>query len=73
MDMEQLFTSTSYPFDQRTKSGDGELIGLEIELGKIEYANLHIGSAHAILRHPSNHLRNLTAEKIGLKRIHAYM
>ena len=58
--------STSYTFDQRTKSGEGELIGLEIELGKIEYADLHIiGSMHTILDHPSNHLTNLMAEKIG--------
>ena len=62
--------STSYTFDQRIKSGDRELIGLEIELGKIEYANLHIGNTHAILGHPSNHITNLTAEKMGLKRIH---
>ena len=57
--------STSYTFDQRIKSGDQELIGLEIELEKIEYVNLHIGSTH-----PSNHSTNLTAEKMGLKRIH---
>ena len=62
--------STSYMFDQQIKSSDGELIGLEIKLEKIEYANLHIGSMHAILGHPSNHLTNLTAEKMGLKRIH---
>ena len=60
----------SYTFDQCIKSIDFKLIGLEIELGKIEYANLHIGSTHAILRHPSNYLINLTAEKLGLKRIH---
>ena len=62
--------STSYTFDQRIKSGDGELIGLEIELGNIEYANLHIESTHAILWHPSNHLTNLTAEKMEFKRVH---
>ena len=56
-------------FDQRIKSRHGELIGLEIELGKIEYANQDIGSMHAILRHPSNQLTNLTAERMGLKRI----
>ena len=61
--------STSYTFDQCIKSGDGDLFRLEIELGKIEFANLHIGSMHAILGHPSNHLTNLTAEKMGLKRI----
>ena len=58
------------PFDEQIKSGDGELIGLEIELGKIERANLHIGSTHAILGHPSNQLTNQMAEKMGLKRIH---
>ena len=62
--------STLYTFDQRIKSGDGELIGLEIKLAKIEHANLHIGSTHAILGHPSNQLTNQTAEKMGLKRIH---
>ena len=62
--------STSYAFDQCIKSGDGELIRLDIELGKIEYANLHIGSLHANLGHPSNHLTNLKAEKMELKRIH---
>ena len=60
--------STSYTFGQRIKSGEGELIGLEIELEKIENANLHTGSTHAILGHPSNHLTNLTTEKTGLKR-----
>ena len=57
--------SMSYTFDQHIKCGDGEMIGLEIELEKIEYANLHVGSKHTILRHPSNHLTNLTAEKTG--------
>ena len=52
------------------KNGDRKLIELEIKLGKIEYTNLHIGSTHAILRHPSNHLTNLPAEKMGLKMIH---
>ena len=47
--------STSYIFYQHIKSGDGELIRLEIELGKTEYVNLDIGSTHAILGHPSNH------------------
>ena len=62
--------SMSYTFDQWIKSGDRELIGLEIKLEKTEYANLHIGSTHAILGHPSNQLRNQMAEKMGLKRIH---
>ena len=66
--IEEAFAS--YTFDQQIKSGDRELIGLEIKLEKIEYANLHIGSTHAILGHPSNQLTNLTAEKMGLKRIH---
>ena len=48
----------SYTFDQRIISSDIELIGLEIKLGKIEHANLHIGSMHAILGHPSNQLTN---------------
>ena len=60
----------SYTFDQRIKSSDRELMGLEIELGKIEYANLHIGSTQTILGHPSNHLTNLTPEKMGLERVH---
>ena len=46
--------SMSYTFDQQIQSGDGELVGLEIKLGKIEPANLHIGSMLAILGHPSN-------------------
>ena len=46
------------------------MIGLELKLGKIEYANLHIGSTHAILGHPSNYLTNLTAKKMEIKRIH---
>ena len=62
--------SMPYTFDQCIKSGDRELIRLEIELGKIEYANLHIGSTHTILGHSSNNLTNLTVEKMGLKRIH---
>ena len=53
-----------YTFDQRIKSGDGKLIRLEIKLGKIEYANLHIGSMHAILGYPSNHLTNQITEKL---------
>ena len=32
--------------------------------------NLHIGSTHAILGHPSNELTYETAGKMGLKRIH---
>ena len=52
------------------KSGDGELVGLKIELGKIKRVNLLIGSTHAILGHPSNELTNKTAGKIGLKGIH---
>ena len=62
--------SMSYIFDQQIKSGDGELIRLEIKLGKIEHVDLHIGSTHAILGRPSNHLTDLMAEKMGLKRIH---
>ena len=62
--------STSYTFDQHIKSCDRELIGLEVELGKMKYANLHIGSTHAILRHPRNHITNLMAEQMGLKRFH---
>ena len=50
--------STSYTFDQQIKCGDGELIGLEIKLEKTDYANLHIGSMHAILGHPSNQQTN---------------
>ena len=62
--------SMSYTSDQCIKSSDRELIGLEIEPGKIEYASLHIGSTHNILGHPSNDLTYLAAEKMGLKRIH---
>ena len=62
--------STSYRFDQQIKSSDGELNGLEIKLEKNEYTNLHIGSMHAILRRPSNHLTNHSVEKMGLKRIY---
>ena len=51
--------STSYMFDQQIKSGDGDLIGLEIKLGKIEYKNLHFRSTHAILGHASNHLSKI--------------
>ena len=57
--------STSYMFDQQIKSRDGESVGMEIKLGKIEHANLHIGSMHAMLGHPSNQLTNQTAEKMG--------
>ena len=59
--------SMSYTNDQRIKSFDGELIGLEIELGKIGYANLYVGSTRTILGHPSYHLTNLMAEKWDLK------
>ena len=62
--------NTSYRFDQQIKSSNGELVRLKIKLGKIEHVNLHIGSTHAILRHPSNELTNETAEKIVLKGIH---
>ena len=62
--------SMSYMFDQQIKSSDRELIGLEIKLGKIEHANLHIGSMHDILRHSSNQLTKQTAEKMRLIRIH---
>ena len=61
--------STSYTFDDHRKSGDRELIGIEIELGHMEYANLHIGSSHASIGHPSNYLKNLTAEKWDSKRL----
>ena len=62
--------STSYTFDECIKSDGGKLTGFKIELGKIEYVNLHVGSTHAIVGLPSIHLTNLTAEKMGLKRIH---
>ena len=62
--------STSYTFDHRIKNSDGELIGLEIELGKVENANLYIGSTHAILGHSSNRSTNSTAEKLRLKMVH---
>ena len=62
--------STSYKFDQRIKSGDGELVGLKIKPKKIDHVNLHIGSTHAFLGHPSNEVTNETTGKIGLKRIH---
>ena len=55
--------STLYTFDQQIKSGDGEFVGMKIKLGKIEHINLHIGSTHAILGHPSNQLTNQMAEK----------
>ena len=56
--------SISYRYVQQNKSGDGELGGLKIKSGKIEHVNLHIGSMHAILGHPSNELTNEMAGKI---------
>ena len=55
--------SMSYRFDPLIKSDGRELIALEIKLEKTEFTNLHIGSTHAILRHPNNQLTNQTAKK----------
>ena len=45
--------STSDTFDHCIKGRDGELIGLEIELRHMAYANLHIRSSHTILGIPA--------------------
>ena len=61
--------TASYIFNPCIESWDGEFIGIWIELRNMKYKNLHIWSTHAILGHPSNHLTNVTAEKMGLEKV----
>ena len=60
--------STSYRFHITNR--DRELIGMEMKIEYMEYANLTIGRSHAILRYPSNYLTNSTVTKWDKKGPH---
>ena len=61
--------NTEYMFDQRIKSGDGELAGIRIDIWDVETAGVCRGCTHAILGHPCKYITNLTAKFLDLNKM----
>ena len=55
-----------YSFDQLIKSGDGELVGVEIETTQTDATAICRGCTHAVFGHPSAETTNMTAKKLSL-------
>ena len=58
-----------YMFDQRIKSGDGELAGIRIDRWDVEMAGVCRGCTHTILGHPCKHITNLIAKFLDLNKM----
>ena len=56
-----------YWFDQHIESGDGELVGAEIETLQTDITAICRGCMHTVLGHPSAETINMTAKKITSK------
>ena len=61
--------NTEYVFDQRIKSGDREVAGIQIEIWNAEKAGVCRGCTHTILGHPSGHITNLTSKYLELSKV----
>ena len=61
--------NTEYIFDQRIKSGEGELAGIRIDIWDVETASVCMGCTHAILGHTCKQITNLTAKFLDLNKI----
>ena len=57
----------TYNFNQKIKSGEGQLVGMKIIKRMDEIAAIRMGSARAVLGHPSYLLTSSTATKIGMR------
>ena len=55
-----------YMFDQHIKSGDGELVGVEIVTTQTDVTAICRGCSHAVLGHPTTETTNMTAKKLSL-------
>ena len=51
-----------YLFDQRIKSRDGELVGIEIETQQVDMTAVCRGCMHAVFGHSSAETTNMTAK-----------
>ena len=61
--------NTGYMFDQHIKSGDGELVGIQIEIWNAEMEDVYRGCTHVILGHPSGHITKMTAKYLDLNKM----
>ena len=59
----------TYNFNQKIKSGEGQLVGMKIIEGTDEVAAIGMGSVHTVLGHPSNLLTSSTARKLSMRSI----
>ena len=62
--------NTECMFDQRINNGDGELVGIQIEVWDAEMAGICRRYTHAILGHPYTHVTNMTAKYLDLNTMH---